>query len=159
MKHLLLLIALTISLTAISDTTRVKKDTVKCTDTSLVSPQAKALIRNEVKQNVLGGLSVGFYLSAFLFSFIGLFLRWYWTVRTGIKNNPESPNTFSWKYWVENNLIPKMLSVISTFFILYIGLRFSVDLFGVEASMFFAFAIGICFDFLVSKINSIKLTK
>lgn len=148
-----------------ADSTKV--DTAKNVVDSIVSTTSTPVevikeVDNSVWQqlmsNLLGeNLDLVGYISCFIFSCIGLFLRWYWTSRKGIKNNPDSPNTFSWGYWLNNNILPKLVSVMATFLIIFLSLRFSFEIIGLLPSMFLSLLIGLCFDVISDKLKNLKL--
>jgi hypothetical protein len=110
------------------------------------------------KQNVTGGISVADYLTFFFFAFIGLFFRWYFTAKKAIKTNPLTPAKFNIWYWLRDNLEPKLLSGIVTFLVLFISIRFAVNLVGYSASYFYALGVGICFDYFVDLIKNLRPT-
>lgn len=111
----------------------------------------------EFKELVLGTVSFQWYLAAFFFSFLALFVRWAVKTNNGIKFNLESPDTFSWKYWIENNLITKLKSIGLTVAVVFLCLRFASDWFGIVPSMAFAAGIGLAFDWVLDYIK--KRTK
>ena len=111
------------------------------------------------KQNVTGGITVADYLTFFFFAFIGLFFRWYFTARRAIKNNPLTPFKFNIWYWLRDNLEPKLLSGLVTCLVIFISIRFAVNLVGYNASYFYALIVGIAFDYFVDLIKNLRPVK
>lgn len=100
----------------------------------------------EFLDNIFGTLTVFWYLSAFVFALIGLFIRWYVKTNMGVKNNPETPDKFSFRFWLQNNFFRKFTSVLTTMLVVFLCLRFASDWFGVLPSMGFSVVIGLAFD-------------
>lgn len=105
---------------------------------------------------ILGNVTLTYYLASYVFVFIGLFFRAVYKTRDAIKKNAETPNKFSLKYWIKDNLLTKLLSFILNFFAAYLSLRFSSDWFGVEVSMGFAVVVGLCIDWFVDFIKKLQ---
>jgi hypothetical protein len=112
---------------------------------------------NEFKDLMLGNYDLIWYVAAFVFSFVGLFIRWSLRTRRAIKWNPDSPDKFSWSYWLQNNLWPKLVSVLTTVVIVFVCLRFAGEWFGVVPTMAFALIVGLAFDWFTDYVK--KLTK
>lgn len=111
----------------------------------------------QITHNLLGdSLTWISYVSAFIFSFFGMFIRWYVRTKSGILHNENSPHSFSFSYWIRDNILPKLTSILSTIIIIFISLRFSVEIFSVPVSMLFAFLIGLSFDYVFEKIQNLK---
>ena len=98
------------------------------------------------------------YWVGYIFAFIGMFLNWYIRTQRGIKYSEKSPGTFSFTYWVRDNIISVLLSALGTLVILFVFFRF-FDYFFVdfgEITVFAAFLIGYFFDIFVNKLKSLK---
>ena len=106
---------------------------------------------------IFGGLTGWWYLAAAVFAMMGLFLRWYIRAMSGVKNNLESPDRFSWSYWWNNNGKMKFASIFATAIVVFLCLRFSQEWFELAPSMILAVTIGICFDWFFAFI--VKLSK
>jgi hypothetical protein len=110
---------------------------------------------DEFKANIFGDkLTLVGYASCYFFTLIGLFLRWRFTTIKAINNNLRTPEKFSLKYWITDNLLPKLLSIMTTGIIIFICLRFAFEWFGYFPSMLFALIIGIGFDWFYDFIKS-----
>jgi hypothetical protein len=106
---------------------------------------------------ITGGQQWYWYAAAFFFALLGLFVRWSVLTRNGIKNNPESPAKFDFMYWWENNGKRKVVSVLTTFVVIFLCLRFATDWFGIVPSMAFSVGIGLAFDWFLDFVK--KLTQ
>ena len=102
---------------------------------------------------LLGSFDVVWYIAAFIFAALGLFIRWSILTRRAIKWNPDTPDKFSWTYWLHNNLWPKAVSVLTTIVIVFLCLRFAGEWFGVVPTMAFAVVLGLAFDWFVDFIK------
>lgn len=104
---------------------------------------------------ILGIQPMYWYGAAFFFAALGLFLCWAWFTKKGIKNNPETPDKFSWSFWIENNLSPKLIIVATTLIVVFISLRFAPEIFNTAPTMFFAFLIGIGIDRVITVVKKL----
>jgi hypothetical protein len=122
--------------------------------------QVSASHKAEKLELLFGGVPPYVYQIAFIFVFLGMFLRWYYTTRKGIKN-PEngSPAKFNFIYWIKDNLLSKLFAMLSAASVIFVTLRFSNELFGVEISMIYAFFVGLFFDYVADYLMSINPTK
>ena len=108
----------------------------------------------EFKELVFGNVTGVWYLAAFFFSFVALFVRWAIKTSGGIKSKTNgSPGEFSWEYWFENNFVTKLKSVGLTIAVVFLCLRFATDWFGIVPSMAFAAGIGLGFDWILDYIK------
>jgi hypothetical protein len=114
---------------------------------------------NEFWTLITGGLSLQWYLAAFVFALMGLFLRWYIKTMKGVKTNPDTPSKFSWAYWWANNGSRTLVSIFATAIIVFLCLRFSFEWFTLAPSMILAVTIGICFDWFFQFIVNLSQKK
>ena len=157
MRKLIFVLCL-LPLFALADSTAIDSvvtDTV-VTDTVALLPEFPINPQQEFIDLVTGGLSGWWYLSAFFFALLGFIVRWYIRALQGIKNNPNSPAKFDWKYWWQHNKM-KIAGIFVNWIIVFLCLRFSQEWFGVIPSMILAVTIGICFDWFFNFI--VKLSK
>lgn len=111
----------------------------------------------EFKQKILGGLAVSDYEAGFIFVLIGLFIRWFYTTRKGIKKiDNNTPMKFDLVYWIKDNIIPKSLSILVTFLIVFVTLRFPMEIVGIQFSMFYCLLVGLGLDYIIDKIKKLK---
>lgn len=96
---------------------------------------------------------------AYAFAFAGMFIRWYFTYQTKGKSDPNTPDAFSFKYWFKDNFIPKLISTAFTVVVLFITLRFPQELLGKAFSYFYAFSVGLTFDYIISILKNLTLKK
>ena len=117
---------------------------------------------NEFWTLISGGLSIQWYLAAFLFALLGFIVRWYILALKGIKSNPDSPAKFDWSYWWTHNKM-KIAGIFVNWIIVFLCLRFAFDWFQLAPSMVLAVGIGIGFDwffnFMVKMVNKKPVMK
>ncbi len=93
------------------------------------------------------------------FALVGLALNYFIKVKKGIKRSEHSPDKFSLKYFVENNY----QDIVITALLIFISLRFTQELLGVELTMWIAVLIGFGIDFIqdiiTDKLNKFTDTK
>ena len=99
------------------------------------------------------------YCVAYLFAFFGMFLRWYWMYQNKGKMDPTTPSKFVWSYWMRDNLLPKLFTTMATLILLFITLRFPQELLGKAFSYFYAFGVGIGFDYVSSILKKMMTLK
>ena len=63
----------------------------------------------------------------YIFSFIGAILFWAKHTISGIKNSDATPNKFSLSYWIQNNLLKKVATLLVNIIITFLWLRFYKD--------------------------------
>jgi hypothetical protein len=114
-------------------------------------------MKTEVLNDFLGALTMVNYVVSFIFIFIALALKWIWQTIDSVKNNESTPVKFSWKYWAQDNLLPKVLSLISNIIVAFIVLRFGNELFGLTFSYAVAFGIGIALDYWVNRLKKMQI--
>jgi len=110
----------------------------------------------ELAGNIMGSLSWVTYLSAYIFAFVGMFLRWYFTTVKAVKCNTATPSKFILSYWLKDNLIHIIPGVGGSLALIFIALRFSVDLFGKPVSMLIAFGVGLFLDWVADTIKNLQ---
>lgn len=117
---------------------------------------------SKVVTNILGtSLDTAGYISAFFFAGLGLFIRSYYRTMRSIKTNPNTPNKFSLKYYLKDNLLSKCNTVLFTIVIIFLGLRFP-EMFGikinltVEMFMLLGFSLGLFFDWFSDKLKKMQ---
>jgi uncharacterized membrane protein (DUF106 family) len=138
---------------------RKAKDTVKAQDT-IIKKQADIINKSELKENILGKMSFTFLLSVYFFLSIGLFARWAYLAKKGVKTNPETPTEFHLGFWIYHNLLDKLRNLLLSMAVAFICFRFTGELFGnLPLTMFTALAMGLSIDFLIDKIMSFDFTK
>ena len=112
--------------------------------------------KQELAGNILGGLSWTTYLSAYIFAFIGMFLRWFFTTIKAVKTNCLTPQKFILSYWLRDNLIHIIPSIGGSLALIFVALRFSVDLFGKPVSMLIALGVGLFLDWVADYIKNLQ---
>ncbi len=89
-------------------------------------------------EQLLGTNDVPTYLAWFVIAFIGAFTAVLIRAQIKYKNSNETPEKWSWKFLIHDNLINLLIG----FFITYIFLRFSQEALKVEPSAWLALIIG-----------------
>jgi hypothetical protein len=136
---------------------RKAKDTVKAQDT-IIKKQADIINKAELKENILGKMSFTFLLSVYIFSFLGMFLRWSYKAKQGIKKDETSPDTFNFKYWIKNNLTNKLINALFNFAALFIIFRFAGEIYSLTLTMIVAFFIGFSLDLFIDKLMAMDFS-
>jgi len=104
--------------------------------------------QKELIGNILGDkLTWVGYAGALIFTFMGLYLRWYFKAKKSIATDTKTPYKFDLLYWVRDNLLPKLFGILATLIIIFLSLRFATEYFGLIPSMAMAVVIGLCFDY------------
>lgn len=115
----------------------------------------KKRMHDAVSKDLYNGILPIHYLMAFIFTMIGMFIRWSYALTKVVKANNDPANKFSWNLWAQGTL-HKIMRVIATIFLVFIFLRFSNEILGYAFSMFVAFCIGFFIDFLADKFMQLK---
>lgn len=87
-----------------------------------------------------------------------MFIRWVFTYQYKGKSDPNTPKAFSFKYWIKDNFVPKLVSTLFTVVVIFVSIRFPQELLGKAFSYFYAFSIGIGFDYIVSLFKNLRKT-
>lgn len=113
--------------------------------------------QKELLGNILGNkLTWVGYAGALIFTFMGLYLRWYFKAKKSIDNDPKTPDKFNFGYWVRDNVLPKLFGILATLIIIFLSLRFATEYFGLIPSMAMAVAVGLCFDFFADYLKKLN---
>ena len=97
-------------------------------------------------------------LVAYIFAYIGIFFRWFWMYQTKGKIDPTTPVKFNLNYWLRDNLLPKLFSVMATFLLIFISLRFAQELIGNVFSYWYALGVGLGLDYFASLLKKLSKT-
>jgi hypothetical protein len=107
--------------------------------------------------SLLGGQEPHVFIANFIFAMLGVLLT---LLASSTFRNVESertPKQFSWKFFLSDNVKRILAGII----LIYLALRFTQDIFGIQVSNWFAVVIGILHDSLAwivkEKIKSYKL--
>ena len=112
----------------------------------------------QVVKELLGDSLTGVILvTAYIFSFAGIFLRWVGMYHTKGKPNPNTPKHFVFSYWIRDNLAPAVIGILATIVTIFITLRFPQEYFGTAFSYGYAFVVGMCLDFIASKFKLLRM--
>lgn len=87
---------------------------------------------------MLGTTDVPTYLAGLLFALIGLAFYYKGKIAKRDKASSSTPYYFSWKFFTQDNLVEIIFSLLAIF----LALRFSVEYFGVDITMFYSLGIG-----------------
>jgi len=112
---------------------------------------------SQVVGELLGNeLTMAVLITAYIFAFFGMFLRWYWMYQTKGKTDPNTPDNFILGYWLKDNLLPKLFGALATFIIIFISIRFPQEVLGTAFSYFYSFTVGIAFDYISSILKKLQ---
>ena len=146
----------TTNLVDAKETILIIKDSLVTVQDSLVTVKQNSKTLIEFKEKVMGGLAMSDYMAGFFFAFIGMFLRWWFTMRKGVRRSVDTPFKFNGWFWLFDNLKDKILVALGTIAVLFIFMRFPFDLLGYTFSMFFAFGVGLFLDYCVDLLEKMK---
>ena len=88
----------------------------------------------------------------YLFAFLGVITMLMLDYLTRKKQSTRTPVNFSLIYLLKDNWARILLSMISVF----IFLRFSLDILGLEPNMYVAYGIGLASDGLIEKLKNLR---
>lgn len=108
---------------------------------------------------LLGDVSINTYTACIIFALIGIIIRHGIVVKRGVKHSPHTSYKFSLPYWIHHNLYDKITVTLTSILMIFASVRFSIELFNVEVTMFYSFLLGLGFDYLVDKLNKLRKLK
>lgn len=104
--------------------------------------------------NLLMGTSdIPTYCAALVWGLMGMFFVYLYKIKKRDKMSESTPYEFSIKFFITDTLA----NIIFSFLGLVSGLRFSIEMYGTEISMHYAFILGICLPDVIELISSTKL--
>jgi len=115
-------------------------------------------MKTEILSDLLGVLTIVNYIVGFIFVFLALILKWIWKTIEGVKNSKNTPDKFNGTYWVNHNLIPKLLSFVAVMISVFILLRFIGDIVNIGFSYFFCLVVGLTIDYWIDRLKKISPT-
>lgn len=104
----------------------------------------------EFLQLVLGTQDWPMYFAEWFFALIGVLLSLLLATTKRNPNSPTSPVHFSWTYMIADNAKRVLTSLI----LIFLFLRFSNELLGINISLFLALGIGLGLDKLAGYLKS-----
>lgn len=110
---------------------------------------------NELIKILLGDtLTINMLKACYIFSLLGAVLHWLVDTNKGIKKSVRSPNKFSLGYWLQNNFVTKIKSLLAAVIVIYISLRFAdLSAFPDMPIYVAAFLIGGSIDWVIKQIS------
>ncbi len=114
----------------------------------------------EVLENISGGITLGYWISSLIFGFFG-FTLYKWATYDP-KSKEESPNMFSWDYWISNNKSDMFGGVLIFFiwvrfkneiFMAFSNEALSIALVAVSDTFFIHILFGVLFTYLIRKVR------
>ena len=135
-------------------------DSIQQYQDSIIASQSVQIndFKKEMESNLWGNIDPYTYLWGMVFAFIGIFINTTVITRKAIKTDKNSPDKFSVGYWIRNNQ-DRLLRWIGTLAMIFIAMRFSGEIFGQTLTMFFAFLLGFCLDYVYEVFKKLKLQK
>jgi len=114
-------------------------------------------METEFLKAILGDLTIVNYVVGFFFVMLALIFKWSVKTYKGVKHNPKTPHKFSWTYWLENNIEPKLKAVISTIIVVYLTFRFAENIVGTAFTYAIAISVGLSIDAIIAKIKKLSI--
>lgn len=109
----------------------------------------------DLKRHILGGVSVGTYLSAFFFSFLVILVNLIIVSRIKYKKAEGTPDKWSFSFMFIDNL-KRMTATLILMFLFY---RFASTIIAKELSMEWAVGVGIALTFGIDKVMGVLKSK
>ena len=97
---------------------------------------------NEIKLSLLGSQSCAAFAALVFFALIGLALSGLLQTTKRNVTSAATPVQFSWKFFLRDNWRRWLTAAL----LIYVALRFTPELFGMQISTFWALAIGFSLD-------------
>jgi|ERR1035437_4363549 hypothetical protein len=132
---------------------KVDEKTISIRNDSIAA--MKKRMSEAISKDLYNGILPIHYLIAFIFAFMGMFIRWAFALGKTVQSKNDPASKFSWSLWAMGSL-HKVMRVIATIFLVFIFLRFSNEVLGFAFSMFIALMIGFFIDFLADKFMQLK---
>lgn len=107
---------------------------------------------NEVIAELLGSYKASFYITYFIFVFLGVIISLKIHARTRDKYSKSTPFAFSWKFLIQDNL----LRLISSMTVVFVVIRLGQDFFDVIPTYTSATAMGLGFDQVIGLFEKIQ---
>ena len=108
---------------------------------------------NEILGELLGSYSAAFYISYFIFTFLGVLISLRIHAFQRDKDSKKTPFKFSWKFLVQDNLIRLITSMATVFVVIRLG----SELLYIAPSYGMAVVMGISFDQILIQLQKIEL--
>lgn len=108
---------------------------------------------NEILVELLGSYSAAFYISYFIFTFLGVLISLRLHAFQRDKDSKKTPFKFSWKFLVQDNLIRIITSMATVFVVIRLG----SELLDITPSYVMAVIMGISFDQILIQLQKLEL--
>lgn len=118
-----------------------------------------------VSDYIFGNLSINKLSAIYIFVYLAILFVWIYKTAKAIKNiNNNTPTKFSFSFWFRDNIIPKSLSLISSFLAVFFLFRFAdqflsnyLDIGGaVDGTMFTALVVGLSIDYFIERLVKVE---
>jgi hypothetical protein len=110
-----------------------------------------------VKQNyieqILGMADVKLFLIVYAFGLLGVLMSILLHVNGRDKTSPDTPVPFSWKFFIQDNL----QRIVTALILLFLGIRFAGEMFGMGITMWTALVVGFCLDKVAQFLKNMSL--
>lgn len=107
---------------------------------------------NEVIAELLGSYKASFYITYFIFVLFGVLISLRIHASSRDKTSENTPNAFSWKFLIQDNLIRG----ISSLTVVFVMIRLGQDMFDVVPTYVSAIAMGLGFDQVIGLFEKIQ---
>ena len=99
---------------------------------------------------ILGTNDIPTYMAGLIFVILGMVLFYRTKIKKRDKNSSNTPRAFSLKFFLRDNLVDILFSLLAALMIM----RFSTEFMGVEITMWYSFLLGVGSSKLVDMIVS-----
>lgn len=106
--------------------------------------------------NVLGTADYPYFFSTVFFSLLGVFISLLIHALHRDSLSPRTPVWFSWNFLFSDNLIRLIGSGLCSLLLIFVAIRFTKELLGLELNFFVALLIGFCSDKLAQKLKEVS---
>lgn len=111
-------------------------------------------MKKDILIHILGPGDPAFFIAAIIFACFGIILSLLIDAAKRDYSNPSTPDQFSWKFMLKDNLI----RLIRNALIVFVSIRFSREIIGAEITMYLSFLIGLGLDKVIKFIVNLRAT-
>jgi hypothetical protein len=105
-------------------------------------------MKTEIINNLLGTMSISFLISFYIFALFGVIFSMLVHFKKKAKSTPPS---FSFKYWIQDNLARLFTSIMTIFLVARFAPELSIPF---EVNMFLAVLVGVGLDRIIIAIRN-----
>lgn len=109
-------------------------------------------MKQDILAHILGPGDPAFFIAGIIFAIGGIFLSMLIDSAKRDYSNPSTPDYFSWKFMLKDNLIRLIRNVL----VIFVTIRFSREIIGAEITMYLSFLIGLGLDKVIKFIINLR---